>query len=113
MLKKLWPYARPYAPWIAAGVTCSAMEAVFELLIPLVMSDIVDIGIATGDVDFIMQKGIQMVLMAVVSLVFGVAGAAIAAKAAQGFGANLRRAEYEHIQDFAFPILRSSPQPLW
>jgi len=102
MLKKLWPYARPYAPWIGAGVTCSAMEAVFELLIPLVMSDIVDIGIATGNVDFIMQKGIQMVLMAVVSLVFGVAAAAIAAKAAQGFGSNLRRAEYEHIQEFAF-----------
>ena len=37
MLKKLWPHARPYAPWIAAGVVCSAAEAVFELLIPLVM----------------------------------------------------------------------------
>ncbi len=102
MLKKLWPYARPYTPWIVLGIACSALEAVFELLIPLVMSDIVDIGIATGDVDYIMQKGVQMVLMAVVSLIFGVGAAALAAKASQGFGANLRRAEYEHIQDFAF-----------
>ena len=48
MLKKLWPHARPFTPWILAGVACSAMEAVFELLIPLVMSDIVDVGIAGG-----------------------------------------------------------------
>ena len=48
MLKKLGPYARPYAKWIALGVLCSAAEAIFELLIPLVMSDIVDIGIANG-----------------------------------------------------------------
>ena len=48
MIKKLWPHARPYAGWIIAGVACSAGEAIFELLIPLVMSDIVDIGIATG-----------------------------------------------------------------
>ena len=57
MIKKLWPYARPYRFFIAAAVLCSAAEAVFELLIPLVMSDIVDIGIATGDVDYIMKKG--------------------------------------------------------
>jgi len=102
MIKKLWPYARPYAGWIVAGVICSAGEAVFELLIPLVMSDIVDIGIANGDVDFIMKKGVLMVLMALVSLVLGVGAAALAAKASQSFGANLRRAEYEHIQEFAF-----------
>ena len=102
MIKRLWPYARPYRFFIAAAVLCSAAEAVFELLIPLVMSDIVDIGIATGDVDYIMKKGLLMVFMAVISLVFGVGAAAIAARAGQGFGANLRRAEYEHIQEFAF-----------
>ena len=71
MMKKLWPQARPYAPWIAAGVLCSAAEAVFELLIPLVMSDIVDIGIENGDADFILRKGVQMVVMAMLSLAFG------------------------------------------
>lgn len=39
-------YMRPYAGWIALGIGCSAAEAIFELLIPLVMSDIVDVGIA-------------------------------------------------------------------
>ena len=40
MLKKLWPYTRGYRRWICAGVICSASEAIFELLIPLVMADI-------------------------------------------------------------------------
>lgn len=102
MIKKLWPHARPYLPWIVAGVACSAAEAIFELLIPLVMSDIVDIGIKNGDRDFILAKGLLMVVMAVVSLAFGVGGAVCSSVAGQGFGANLRRAEYERIQDYAF-----------
>lgn len=102
MIKKLWPQARPYAPWIFAGVLCSAAEAVFELLIPLVMSDIVDIGIANGDQTFILQKGGLMVVMALVSLCFGLGSAVCSSVAGQGFGANLRRAEYDHIQEFAF-----------
>ena len=102
MMKKLWPHARPYAKWICVGVACSALEAVFELLIPLVMSDIVDIGIATGDQAFILRKGGVMMAMAVVSLCFGVGAAICSSVAGQGFGANLRRAEYGHIQDFAF-----------
>lgn len=102
MMKKLWPHARPYLPIIFLGVICSAAEAVFELLIPLVMSDIVDIGIATGDVDYIMKKGFLMVGLALVSLAFGLGSAAFSARAGQGFGANLRRAEYDHIQSFAF-----------
>jgi ATP-binding cassette subfamily B protein len=102
MMKKLWPHARPYAPWIVAGVCCAAAEAIFELLIPLVMSDIVDIGIATGDQSYILRKGGQMVVMAIISLCFGVGSAIFSSIAGQGFGANLRRAEYDHIQDFAF-----------
>ena len=102
MLKKLWPHARPYAPWIAAGVVCSAAEAVFELLIPLVMSDIVDIGIANGDQSFILRKGGLMVVLALISLAFGLGSAVCSSVAGQGFGANLRWAEYDHIQEFAF-----------
>ena len=102
MMKKLWPHARPYARWIAAGVVCSASEAIFELLIPLVMSDIVDVGIATGDQTYIMRKGLLMVVMALISLSFGLGAAVCSSVAGQGFGANLRRAEYDHIQEYAF-----------
>ena len=102
MLKRLWPHAKPYSKWIALGVLCSAAEAIFELLIPLVMSDIVDIGIANADQDYILRKGIQMVIMAMVSLAMGLSSAACSSIAGQGFGANLRSAQYEHIQDYAF-----------
>ena len=102
MIKKLWPYAQPYGLWILAGVACSAMEAVFELLIPLVMSDIVDIGIANGDRSFILREGGLMIVLAVASLCFGVGAAVASSVAGMGFGANVRKAEYDHIQSFAF-----------
>lgn len=102
MIKKLWPHARPYGAWIAAGVACSAGEAIFELLIPLVMSDIVNIGIPAADQSYILWHGLKMVLMALVSLTLGAGAAVCSSVAGQGFGANLRRAEYEHIQEYAF-----------
>ncbi|MCI9577897.1 MAG: ABC transporter ATP-binding protein [Oscillibacter sp.] len=102
MKHTLRSYARPYALWIAAGVACSAMEAVFELLIPLVMSDIVDVGIANGDQSYILRKGALMIALAVASLCFGLGAAVTSSVAGMGFGASLRRAEYDHIQTFAF-----------
>ena len=102
MIGKLWPYARRNSLWIVAGIACSAGEAIFELLIPLVMSDIVDIGIPNADEAFIVMNGIKMALMAVVSLALGVGAAICSSVAGQGFGANLRKAEYDHIQSFAF-----------
>ncbi|WP_325228533.1 ABC transporter ATP-binding protein [Oscillibacter sp.] len=102
MTKQLWPHARPYAPWIAAGVACSAMEAGVDLLIPLVMRDIVDVGIANADQSYILRKGGLMILLAVASLCFGLGAAVTSSVAGMGFGANLRRAEYDHIQTFAF-----------
>lgn len=102
MLRKLFPYTRGYRKWIALGVVCSAMDAIFQLLIPLVMADIVDIGIANADTDFIVRKGVLMVGMALVALVFGLGSAAFSSRAGMGFGANLRAAEYARVQDFSF-----------
>ncbi len=102
MLRKLYPYTRGYRKWIAAGIVCSAMDAIFQLLIPLVMADIVDVGVANGDVSFIVRKGVQMVVMAMVALLFGLGSAAFSSRAGMGFGANLREAEYACVQDFSF-----------
>ena len=102
MLRKLYPYTRGYRKWIAAGIVCSAMDAIFQLLIPLVMADIVDVGVANGDVSFIVRKGVQMVAMAMVALLFGLGSAAFSSRAGMGFGANLREAEYACVQDFSF-----------
>lgn len=73
-----------------------------ELTLPQVMSDIVDIGIANGDRGYILMAGLKMVIMALLALGCGVGAAALAAKASMGFGAALRKAEYEQVQRFSF-----------
>ena len=102
MLKKLAPYTRGYRWYILLGVLCSVGESVLELELPRAMSEIVDVGIANGDRGYILLTGLKMFLMAMAALLCGVGAAALAAKAAMGFGANLRQAEYEQVQRFSF-----------
>ena len=66
--KKLFDYTAGYRGLIILGILCSAGEAVLELLLPQVMSDIVDIGIQNGDRDYILMAGLKMMLMALVAL---------------------------------------------
>ena len=102
MIRKLFPYTKGYRHLIVLGVLCSAGESVLELLLPLAMSDIVNFGIETGDRQYILATGAKMVVMALLALACGVGAAALAARAGMGFGANLRRAEYEKVQQFSF-----------
>ena len=102
MLKKLAPYTRGYRWYILLGVLCSVGEAVLELELPQAMSAIVDVGIANGDRSYILLTGVKMFLMAMAALACGVGAAIMAAKAAMGFGANIRQAEYEQVQRFSF-----------
>lgn len=102
MLRKLAPYTRGYRLYVLLGVLCSAGEAVLELELPQAMSEIVDVGIATGNRSYILLTGLKMFLMAMAALACGVGAAVLAAKAAMGFGANVRQAEYEQIQRFSF-----------
>ena len=102
MLKKLAPYTRGYRLYVMLGVLFSAGEAVLELELPQAMSEIVDVGIAGGDRSYILLTGLKMFLMAMAALGCGVGAAMLAAKAAMGFGANLRQAEYEQVQRFSF-----------
>ena len=102
MIRKLAPYTKGYRIWIILGVLCSAGEAVLDLLLPKAMSQIVDVGIANGDKEYILAMGLKMILMALASLVMGVGAAALAARAGMGFGANVRAAEYAQVQRFSF-----------
>ena len=102
MIKKLWPYTRGYRKWVFLGILWSGAEAVFELLLPLVMAAIVDTYIPAGDTGSIFRYGALMVGMALFSMFLGISAAFLAARAGQGFGANLRQAQYDHIQEYAF-----------
>ena len=102
MIRKLYPYTRGYRALICFGILCSAAEAVLEMLLPRVMALVVDQGIPSGNIDYILKMGGLMVVMSVASMALGVGAAFLAAIAGQGFGANLRQAQYDHIQAFSF-----------
>ena len=102
MIRKLAVYTKGYRIWILLGVACSVAEAVLELLLPRAMSDIVDVGIAGGDRAYILATGVKMVILSLLALGGGIGAAVFASKAAMGFGANIRGAEYEQVQRFSF-----------
>ena len=102
MIKKLAPYMKNYKKPLKLAVLCAALEAIFELLIPLVMAQIVDVGITNKDIGYTIKMGLLMLCMALVSLSFGLMLSKFAAEAGQGFGAELRQAEYIKIQQYSF-----------
>lgn len=81
------------------------IESAFEMVIPVIMTDIVDVGVPARDIPYLLLQGGKMAVCAVLSLISGLAYAKFAARAAYGFGAELRLAQYSRIQDFAFSNL--------
>lgn len=78
------------------------LEVFMEVLIPLLMANIIDIGIANGDMGYITEMGILLVVMAILALVFGAIAGNMAAKGAAGYAKNLRHDIFYKIQDFSF-----------
>ena len=78
------------------------LEVICELLLPLVMSEIVDTAIPTGDVGCIFKMGLVMLALAAVAMFCGVFASKYAAFASQGFGANLRQCLFDKVQEFSF-----------
>ena len=83
-------------------VLLSALEVVFEIVIPLYMSNLIDFGIEGGSMAAVWKFGAFLLLLAAFQLATGVLAARIAARASVGFGANLREDMYNNVQTFAF-----------
>ncbi|MFC2283574.1 MAG: ABC transporter transmembrane domain-containing protein, partial [Lachnoanaerobaculum saburreum] len=77
-------------------------EVVFELLIPYMMTFIIDRGVSIGDYGAVIKYGSVMVLLALLGLFCGVAAGIYGAKASAGFAKNLREAMFRNIQEFSF-----------
>lgn len=104
-MKRLLSYAGPYKRDMIFGAVLVLVETCFELFIPILISNLIDIGIANGDLSYIYRKGIQMGICALFALVTGILYAHFAARATYGWGAEIRKAEYEKMQRYAFSNL--------
>lgn len=102
MIKRLWPYAKKYQRYFLLACACIIGETVFELVIPVLMANIIDVGVANKDTNYIVIQGLLMVVCACIAYVLGVLYARFAATAGQGFGAELRKDEFEKVQNFSF-----------
>ena len=78
------------------------MEVILELILPLIMTEIVDVAIPNGDTTYIFKLGALMVVISLAAMACGVLSAKYATFASQGFGANLRQALFDKVQEFSF-----------
>ncbi len=104
-LRRLLHYLGPYRRDMVLGGLLILVETFFELLIPVLMADLIDVGVMNGDMHFLMVKGAQMGICAALSLVTGLLYARYAARAAYGWGAQVRKAQFEKVQRYAFSNL--------
>ena len=102
MLKRIFSYMKQYKKYACLALLCIAVEAVLELMVPMIMADLIDNGVANGDTAYIYTKGLQMAGCAVLALILGIGSARFSAFAGQGLGANIRQAEYEKLQSYSF-----------
>ena len=102
MNKTLFKSIREYKKQSILAPLFVILEVLMEVLIPLEMAKIIDIGIANGDMSYIVQRGIVLVIMAMLALFFGVQAGNMAAVAAAGYAKNLRHDIFYKVQDFSF-----------
>ena len=101
-MKKLLIYLKNYKKETVLGPLFKLLEASFELIIPLVVASIIDVGIANQDKGYIVTRVLIMVLLGIVGLVCALTAQYFAAKAAVGFATELRHALFSHIQKLSF-----------
>ena len=100
-MKKLLRFLRGYRAVTVLGPLFKLLEAVGELIIPLVVAAIIDKGIAAGNSAYVWKMGGVMLGLGAAGLCFAVTAQFMAAKASQGFGTNLRGALYRHIHSLS------------
>ena len=101
-MKGLLIYLKQYRKECVLGPLFKLLEALFELFVPLVMTSIIDVGIATGSRRYILERCGLLVLLAVVGLVCSITAQYFAARAATGFSARLRSALFAHLQGLSY-----------
>ena len=101
-MKNLLIYLKDYKKETVFGPLFKLLEASFELLVPLVMADIIDVGIANADKRYIVKMCLVMVALGIIGLACSITAQYFAAKAAVGFSTKLRHSLFKHIQSLSF-----------
>ena len=104
-MKKLLIYLQPYRLQAILAPLFKLLEAAFELLVPLIMADIIDTGIAAGDTGYILKKCLVLVLLGLCGFASAVVAQYFSAKAATGATSRLRHALFAHIQSLSYAEL--------
>ncbi len=104
-MKKLLRYMKGYRKECVLAPGFKLLEAFFELLVPLVMASIIDVGIKTADKSYILDMCLILVALGVMGLAFSLTAQYFAAKAAVGFSTRLRHALFAHIQELTYTEL--------
>ena len=107
MVKKLSQSIREYKKYAILTPICVAAEVILEIIIPLLMANLIDDGIYGGEMNMVYKIGLELILCAVLSLIFGMLSGKFAAKASSGFAKNLRKDLYYKVQDFSFTNIDS------
>lgn len=102
---RLARYLKEFKLNVTIGPLCKLTEAIFELIVPLVMAQIIDVGIANGDKDYILKNGVILVILAVCGLTFALICQYMASVASQGVGTRLRGDLYKHINTLSYKEL--------
>jgi ATP-binding cassette subfamily B protein len=102
MLKKLLENVGEYKKDTILTPIYVVLEVIMEVIIPLLMAKIVDVGLANSDIGYVVKIGIIMLISSFLALFFGVISGKTAAKASTGFAKNLRQAMYDRIQTYSF-----------
>lgn len=102
MLRRIFSYMKEYRKFAWLGLLCIAVEVILEIMVPMLMADLIDYGVTNADQSYIIRKGLQMAICAILALILGVGSARFSALAGMGLGANIRKAEYEKLQSYSF-----------
>ena len=98
---KLIPYLKDFKKECFLGPLFKLLEAILELIVPLVMAKIIDIGVKSYDTSYIIKMGILIIILGIVGLGSALVCQYFAAKASQGFGTKLRNELFRHINSLS------------
>lgn len=104
-MKKLLPFMKKYLIYAIFSPILMILEVLADIIIPYLMSRIVDVGIVNRDIDYIVRIGLIMIISALLGMTFGIISSHCGARAGYGFAAEIRQETFKKVQGFSFANL--------